>query len=67
MKHKLKPCPFCGKPAGIEEIEGALAVRKSAGCYTEGCQGYQSMLTFATFKEAAEAWNRRATKPLRTK
>jgi hypothetical protein len=41
------------------------SVRKSAGCNTEGCQGYQSTVTFATHREAAAAWNTRSAKPLR--
>ena len=59
-KIELKPCPFCGADADIEEIDAVLGVRKSAGCNTETCQGYQSSATFATRREAAEAWNTRA-------
>jgi hypothetical protein len=58
---QLKPCPFCGKSAAIEEIDGGyLGVRKSVGCSTETCQGYQATVTFSTHKEAAEAWNKRS-------
>lgn len=67
MKINLKPCPFCGASASIEEVKSAVdAVRKSAGCSTEGCQGYQSEVTFATHREAAEAWNTRTEGPTDT-
>ena len=58
----LLPCPFCGGEAVIEEVnygEEIGGCRKSAGCNTEGCQGYQSLVTFSTYREAAEAWNKR--------
>lgn len=43
------------------EISGPMdTTRKSAGCKTEGCMGYQSCVTFATVREAAKAWNTRA-------
>lgn len=59
----LLACPFCGGEAVIEEIEQLGAIRKSAGCRTEGCQGYQSTITFSTYKEATKAWNTRAGDP----
>ncbi len=55
----LLACPFCGGPADIELVENCGDTRKVAGCNTEFCQGYQSAHTFATHREAAEAWNRR--------
>ena len=59
MNTELLPCPFCGGPATIEETTLLGDVRKSAGCGTEYCQGYQSTLTFATHREAIAAWNTR--------
>lgn len=54
-------CPFCGMAADVEESEDMFGgVRKSAGCMTEGCQGYQSNITFTTRREAIAAWNTRA-------
>lgn len=59
----LLPCPFCGSSnVQIEQIEASSVcghVRKSAGCMTEGCRGYQSQLTFETQREAAASWNKR--------
>lgn len=56
----LLACPFCGADASIEETELLGNIRKSAGCSTEGCQGYQSTITFSTRREAISAWNLRA-------
>lgn len=60
----LKPCPFCGGPAAMEEVENGLrGVSFSVGCSARdevACMGYQSLTTFARQSEAAEAWNRRA-------
>lgn len=66
----LKPCPFCGGEAMIEEIRGARGpdvIRWSAGCKssegkTEGhaCIGYMSVMTYPRRTDAANAWNTRA-------
>jgi Lar family restriction alleviation protein len=60
----IKPCPFCGAAASVEEIPSAVnGVRFSVGCdsTTEAaCYGYQSFTEFNTAREAVEAWNRRA-------
>ncbi len=55
----LLPCPFCGGPADIELVESLGDTRKVAGCNTEFCQGYQSAHSFATYREAVAAWNKR--------
>lgn len=57
---KLKACPFCGGEAMTEEVDANGAIRKSIGCHTEGCHGYQSTQTYSTYREAAKAWNVRA-------
>ena len=57
---KLKACPFCGGDAMTEEVDAIGAIRKSIGCHTEGCHGYQSTQTYSTYREAAKAWNVRA-------
>jgi len=57
---ELKPCPFCGKPGEIEEIE--------EDCYGVGCghcdyqplAGLVGLGWFRTAAEATEFWNRRA-------
>jgi len=59
MNEELLPCPFCGGAATIEESALLGDIRKSAGCGTEHCQGYQSTLTFSTHREAIAAWNTR--------
>lgn len=61
-ERSLLPCPFCGAPATLETIESKASpgdLRFSAGCNTEDCIGYQSVITFARRGEAATAWNRR--------
>ena len=67
----LLPCPFCGGEAKLEEVSEHGSVRWSVGCnetdadpdesaFAVLCYGYQSLTTFATQREAAAAWNRRA-------
>jgi hypothetical protein len=59
---RLKPCPWCGGEACVEEVDGAIPghIRKSVGCSTENCFGYQSFVSFETIAEAIAAWNSRA-------
>jgi transcription elongation factor Elf1 len=59
---KLLPCPFCGADAVVETILDE-PVRYSVGCCYEGdgsCYGAQSLVTFATLREAIDGWNKRA-------
>jgi Lar family restriction alleviation protein len=59
-KPELKPCPFCGRAAALEETHGtASPVTFSVGCLDESCIGFPST-TFQTRKDAITAWNRRA-------
>lgn len=60
---KILPCPFCGSDGVIEKVEAVLGVRKSVGCNTEECMGYQSNVTFSTEREAVKAWNKRSNPP----
>jgi hypothetical protein len=66
MIEELKPCPFCGGPAELEEVDGG---GWSVGCEEKElsvhyCMGYQSLTSFATKAEAIAAWNTRtATDP----
>jgi len=64
----IKPCPFCGCSASVEEVEGgADPVRFSVGCDNgdeADCMGYQSLTTFARRSDAISAWNKRAEPPL---
>lgn len=63
----LKPCPFCGSEAILEEVEAGIgrtdAVSFTVGCNSkeeESCMGYQSLQTFAMRGDAVKAWNKRA-------
>jgi len=58
---ELLPCPFCGGPAELEEVDGG---GWSVGCEEKPlsvhyCMGYQSLTSFATKREAISAWNTR--------
>ena len=60
----IKPCPFCGGPAVIEEVGDGASVRFSVGCQedsdrTDICMGYQSLTTFDRRSDAIAAWNKR--------
>lgn len=55
---KLKPCPFCGKAARLQQ--GFMWL---IGCDTRGCIGYRPYSlkrNYETAREAVSAWNRRA-------
>lgn len=59
----ILPCPFCGGVATVEELPGVVGASFSVGCSTDEdgkCMGYQSLTSFATRREAIEAWNKRA-------
>lgn len=60
---ELKPCPFCGGKAVLEDV----TVRKGFEAYVAcngGCLAVQRTITYDTLEEAKEkaieAWNRRA-------
>lgn len=57
---KLKRCPWCGTKATVEEVQKAMGIRKTVGCATQYCYGYQSFAAFDTRREAIIAWNRRS-------
>ena len=56
---KLKPCPFCGGEAHIDCFPG-LDRPYFPACNNEMCIACDTIVTFLTKKDAAEAWNRRA-------
>ena len=55
---KLKPCPFCGGEAHIDCFTG-LDRPYFPVCNNEMCIAGDTIVTFSTENEAAEAWNRR--------
>jgi hypothetical protein len=61
MMDKLKPCPFCGGEAIMEESDGwGDKTKYLPHCvnFDNGCWGMQENW-FDTPEEAAAAWNRR--------
>lgn len=56
---EMKPCPFCGAPAMVEECRDG---RFSVGCTEPDgeCMGYISLNTFDRKTDAIHAWNKRA-------
>lgn len=60
---EVKPCPFCGSPASVEEHPSALigGVQFAVGCDNTEilCPGYQSLTMYNTKREAITAWNKR--------
>ena len=59
---KLKPCPFCGRPATTSEKENIKSL--PFGCGWIGCQSCRVHIDWVRGdrgkKLAIEAWNRRA-------
>jgi len=55
----LKPCPFCGGEASLQETE-TLPVKFTVGCLDESCIGFPS-ITFQIRNDAIAGWNRRAS------
>ena len=53
MKAKLKPCPFCGQPARIDECDDYRVV-----CENEDECGAM-VYNFHVLSNAVKAWNRR--------
>jgi hypothetical protein len=53
----LLPCPFCGRHANIEQLDGPFW---EGGCATEGCIGFEAILA-DTKLEGIQAWNRRVS------
>lgn len=54
MTESLKPCPFCGGPAGVMKRAGV----HQACCADPSCPAND---TYDTAEEAARVWNTRPT------
>lgn len=55
---KLRPCPFCGKPAVEKQYttQNGL-VRHLVGCYNKECDVQPDTFWHDTLEEAAKVWN----------
>ena len=51
MEHTLKPCPFCGGKAEVNEFNDFIWI------YCSVCESETTL--FVTLEQAIEAWNRR--------
>ena len=62
METELKPCPFCGGPAGIFRFDADLFY---PGCSTPMCHGCADVNFggYPTEEAAIKAWARRAACP----
>lgn len=58
IKQKLKPCPFCGGKAVLEE-QDMHVLPFLVKCGNDKCLVYAATYNKFTKKEAIEAWNRR--------
>lgn len=56
MSEKLKPCPFCGGEAKIQEYNGGFA---AVGCSNGRCYMHPHAFGFASAEDAIQKWNRR--------
>ncbi len=59
LKEYLKPCPFCGGKANIQDC-GVTPPRIRVNCINKGCKVIVCMATFAMKKTAIKNWNKRA-------
>ena len=62
METELKPCPFCGGEAKIQEYNGGFA---AVGCSNGRCYMHPHAFGFPSAEDAAERWNRRAERTCR--
>lgn len=61
---KLKPCPFCGSEAEIQDLNDGLCYRRKYR-YRVKCQKCPCSFAFTFFKtkeSAVDAWNTRTPK-----
>lgn len=63
-EHKLKPCPFCGSPAKLEELGDHHGPYFNLGCSNEKCPANNMFYTWTeeegSVEDAVALWNRRA-------
>lgn len=60
----LRPCPFCGGEAKIQEYNGGFA---AVGCSNGRCYMHPHALGFPSADRAAEMWNMRAERTCHVK
>lgn len=58
----LRPCPFCGGEAKIQEYNGGFA---AVGCSNGRCYMHPHAFGFASAEDAIQKWNRRAKRTCR--
>lgn len=62
-EHKLKPCPFCGSPAKLEELGDHHGSYYNLGCSNEKCPAHSMFYTWTeeegSVEDAIAMWDRR--------
>ena len=66
MSKQLKPCPFCGGEANIQDC-GITCPRIRINCINNGCRVIVCTRNYAMKRTAIKAWNNRISKPQETK
>ena len=60
MSDELKPCPFCGGEAMIEQTQHMGEYLYRIGCSKPGCRGRINGNAYESKTEAIAAWNTRS-------
>lgn len=61
MTDKLKPCPFCGEEAEVDDICRKEAVTYIVDCTNKKCRLYEFYTGSETGRQAVNVWNKRVS------
>lgn len=63
MSEQLLPCPFCGVPGTLREMDDDIGWRYEVACWNNDCDAEARSGLKKTEFEAVERWNRRTLSP----